>query len=206
MKKFILKARTVRFLFIFFIFLFMNFTINASAHPASDIILVYDYNNQQLNVTITHNVGNPESHYINNIVIRKNNEIYNNYDYTSQPSTSSFTYFYYVNATNGDEIQVFADCNLGGSITKEILVTLSVTTTNGSSNVIYDITYYPIFGIPFIVYIGIITLFIFILTAGLAILKRKGKINYQIKWHIRLAYIAIILGIIHGILGVLVYI
>ena len=68
-----------------------------------------------------------------------------------------------------------------------------------------EITYYSIFNIPFIVYLGIITILMFIITAILAVLKRNGKLQYQIKWHYRLAYISIILGIIHGLLGILIY-
>jgi hypothetical protein len=69
-----------------------------------------------------------------------------------------------------------------------------------------EITYYMFFGIPFIVYLGIVTIFMFILTAILALLKRKGKLKYSIQWHYRLAYISIILGIIHSVLGISIYI
>lgn len=69
-----------------------------------------------------------------------------------------------------------------------------------------EITYYMFFGIPFIVYLGIITIIMFIATATLALLKRKGKIKYSIQWHYRLAYLSIILGVIHSILGISIYI
>ena len=68
-----------------------------------------------------------------------------------------------------------------------------------------DITYYLIFGLPFIVYLGIITILVFLITALIALLKRKGKIKISINWHYRLAYISIVLGITHGILGILAY-
>ena len=68
-----------------------------------------------------------------------------------------------------------------------------------------DITYYLIFGIPFIVYLGIITILMFVITALFAILKRKGKTKISIQWHFRLAILSIILGIIHGILGITAY-
>ena len=68
-----------------------------------------------------------------------------------------------------------------------------------------EFTYYLIFGIPFIVYLGILTVFIFIITALLALLKRKGKIKISIKWHYNLAYVSIILALIHGIFGILAY-
>ena len=68
-----------------------------------------------------------------------------------------------------------------------------------------EITYYLIFGIPFIVYLGIFTIIMFIITALLAFLKRKGKIKISINWHYKLAYISIILALIHGLLGLLAY-
>jgi len=69
-----------------------------------------------------------------------------------------------------------------------------------------EITYYMIFGIPFIVYLGIITILMFMATATLAVLKRKGKIKYSIQLHYRLAYLSIFLGVIHSILGISIYI
>ena len=69
-----------------------------------------------------------------------------------------------------------------------------------------EITYYMIFGIPFIVYLGIITILMFMATATLALLKRKGKIKYSIQLHYRLAYLSIFLGVIHSILGISIYI
>lgn len=69
-----------------------------------------------------------------------------------------------------------------------------------------DITYYMFFGIPFIVFLGIITIVLFVITALIALLKRKGMIKYSIKWHYRTAYLSILLGIIHSILGISIYI
>jgi hypothetical protein len=68
-----------------------------------------------------------------------------------------------------------------------------------------EISYYLIYGIPFIVYLGIVILFMFIITALLAILKRKGKTKISILWHYRLAYVSIILAFIHGFFGILAY-
>jgi hypothetical protein len=68
-----------------------------------------------------------------------------------------------------------------------------------------NITYYPIFNIPFIVYIGILTIILLLITASTALLKRKQKIKLSIKWHYRLAYFSILLGLIHSILAILAY-
>ncbi len=69
-----------------------------------------------------------------------------------------------------------------------------------------DISYFYILGIPFIVYLGIITIGFFLITALLAILKRKNRIKLSVQWHYRLAFLSIVLGIFHSILGVLIYI
>jgi hypothetical protein len=69
-----------------------------------------------------------------------------------------------------------------------------------------DISYFYILGIPFIVYLGIITIGFFLITALLAILKRKNRVKMSVQWHYRLAFLSIVLGIFHSILGVLIYI
>jgi len=68
-----------------------------------------------------------------------------------------------------------------------------------------NITYYPIFNIPVIIYLGIVTILLFSITAIIALLKRKGKTKISIEWHYRLAYLSIILGFIHGFLALLAY-
>jgi len=210
MKKNIIKRKlTKKLLYCVLFFILINgfYSLSVSAHPASDMKLFYNTDSNVLDVSITHQVSNPETHFIYNVIIRKNGDTYNNYEYTSQPTNSNFTYSYEVNTSKGDIIEVFIDCNLGGSLTKQLTVTSQRdSSSKDSSFSILDITYYRIFGVPFIVYLGLITLFIFIFTAGLAILKRKVKINYPIKWHFWLSYVAIILGMIHGILGILTYI
>jgi len=68
-----------------------------------------------------------------------------------------------------------------------------------------EFSYYLIFGLPFILYLGIVVILMLFFTALIAILRRKGKTKLSVKWHYRLAYITIILGLIHGILGIFAY-
>ena len=96
---------------------------SVNAHSPSSMNLNYDSETQDLEVTITHQVSNPNSHYIYNIEIRKNGETYETFDYTSQPNSLSFTYNYDVNATIDDVIKVTTLCIQGGTITKQITVT-----------------------------------------------------------------------------------
>lgn len=95
----------------------------ASAHSPSGMELSYNVETQLLEVTITHQVSNPESHYVYNIVIDKNGEIYDSLNYNSQPSSSSFTYNFEVNTSEDDVVKVTANCNQVGSVTKQLTVT-----------------------------------------------------------------------------------
>jgi hypothetical protein len=45
----------------------------------------------------------------------------------------------------------------------------------------------------------------FIITDLSTLLKRRGKIKISINWHYRLAYISIIMALIHGFLGISAY-
>jgi hypothetical protein len=64
------------------------------------------------------------------------------------------------------------------------------------------ITYYQIFGISFITYLGILALLLFAATALVAIRNKKGS-RLFFKWHHRLAVISIIVALTHGALGLM---
>jgi len=66
-----------------------------------------------------------------------------------------------------------------------------------------NITYYPIYGKPFILYLGIITLTSFLITAMLGITIRKKLRDIRFVWHPTMAGISISLAILHGPLGIL---
>ena len=112
---------------------FILISQSVSAHSPSSMSLNYDSENLKLETTITHQVPNPDSHYVYNIVIKKNGGTYNTYDYTNQPSSSSFTYIYEIEATEGDVIEVTAMCNQGGSITKQVSISDENGVSDGSS-------------------------------------------------------------------------
>ncbi|MFC2154041.1 hypothetical protein ACFLRC_00980 [Candidatus Altiarchaeota archaeon] len=69
-----------------------------------------------------------------------------------------------------------------------------------------QIAYYEIFGLPLIVYGGIVTIISLLITASIPILNKKGKTSIPIQWHTRMAIITIVLALIHGLLGVISYI
>jgi hypothetical protein len=69
-----------------------------------------------------------------------------------------------------------------------------------------EVSYYLIFGKPLIMYIGIVTLAVFLVTASIPVLNKKGIRIIPFGWHPRCAVLAISLAILHGALGVLAYI
>ena len=68
-----------------------------------------------------------------------------------------------------------------------------------------DISYALFFGKPLILYLGILTLLSFVLTALIAVLNFKGITTIPFKWHSRCAMIALCLALVHGALGILAY-
>ena len=68
-----------------------------------------------------------------------------------------------------------------------------------------EITYFLIFGKPLIMYLGILTLLAILVTAGIAIMNKKGVHVIPFRWHPVCAGIAILLALVHGLLGILAY-
>jgi len=68
-----------------------------------------------------------------------------------------------------------------------------------------EISYFLIFGKPLIVYLGILTLFLFLFAASIAIMNKKGIRMIPFRWHPRMAAIAICCAVIHGVFGVLAF-
>ena len=68
-----------------------------------------------------------------------------------------------------------------------------------------NITYFLIFGKPLIMYLGILTLLAFLFTASIAVMTLKGIRKIPFKWHPRCAACAIVLALVHGLLGILAY-
>lgn len=68
-----------------------------------------------------------------------------------------------------------------------------------------QIAYTLIFGKPVIVYLGILTLALLLLTAAIPVLNRNGIRTIPLAWHPWCAMATICLAIIHGMLGILAY-
>jgi len=98
------------------------FSSMAIAHPPQDMVLDYDINTETLSVTITHISPAPTVHYIDKVEIKRNDELIITEEYDSQPTSSEFTYEYYIQAVVDDELTVIAYCSIQGSITQSLIV------------------------------------------------------------------------------------
>lgn len=92
------------------------------AHAASDLVLSYDFPNQTLNMTVTHFVSDPNTHYIAEAVILKNSVLFATIPYTSHPNGDTFKYTHPVPAVDGDVLHVTVTCNAFGSLSDQITV------------------------------------------------------------------------------------
>ena len=68
-----------------------------------------------------------------------------------------------------------------------------------------EISFYLIFGKPLIMYLGILTLSGFLVTALVAVMNRRGIHVIPFAWHSRVAFFSLGCAIVHGILGVLLF-
>ena len=130
-----IKKKLLYIFVIFFIGILTLITINGKAHNPSNMSLSYNSNTDVLSVTITHNVADPNSHYIESVEIKLNGSTIINQPYSSQPSTSTFTYQYNITAGVGAPIQVTATCNQVGSITRSITVGDDSGDQNGTTEI-----------------------------------------------------------------------
>ena len=68
-----------------------------------------------------------------------------------------------------------------------------------------NISYALIFGKPLILYLGVLTLSAFIITAAIAVMNFKGIRTIPFEWNSRCAAVALFLALVHGALGILAY-
>ncbi|MBS3787749.1 CHRD domain-containing protein [Candidatus Bipolaricaulota bacterium] len=95
---------------------------NGLAHPPSNIEAEYLGEEGLLTIKATHRVGNPSSHYIEEISVFKNGNLEMEEEYSKQDASNGGTYEYRLSAKNGDSIKVEAACNRFGNITDTIEV------------------------------------------------------------------------------------
>jgi hypothetical protein len=89
----------------------------ALAHPPADVVMTYDQNSGDLIVTVTHQVDDPTTHYVNRVTVKQGDTVLIDKSYTSQPDRSSFSYRYNLPQLKGSssEIRVDVQCSQFGS-------------------------------------------------------------------------------------------
>lgn len=107
-----------------FLIVLLLISMNAFAHPPSDIKITFDTKTQTVTASIAHAVSNPLTHYINKVDIGLNGTEIKTIPFKQQynRSTQDFTEVIF-EAKAGDTISVEAYCNLSGKLKKEITVT-----------------------------------------------------------------------------------
>lgn len=101
----------------------------ALAHPPSYMKVTFDKGTGQLSVTITHTVSDPTTHYVKRVVVRQGTTVLLDTPYMSQPSPLTFTYLYPLPPEVTGGIEVKAECNLAGSVTRTREITRRSTPT-----------------------------------------------------------------------------
>jgi len=94
-----------------------------ASHPASKVSLSLE--GKVLNVTVAHNVSNPENHYINEILVFLNDkEIIKQVFFVQTNDTQKVSYTI-PSLKTGDEITVKTNCSNGGKRSETIVVKAS---------------------------------------------------------------------------------
>ena len=130
LKYVIKKSRPLFMIFTVIFVIAILCAVNIKAHSPSGMKISYDMDEKSIDAEITHSVSNPNTHYVNKIEVRINDELYGTFEFSNQ-SGSSFTHkLDSIEASVGDEIEVKAICNQGGQMTR----TLTVGEGNGESS------------------------------------------------------------------------
>ncbi|GAH26892.1 unnamed protein product [marine sediment metagenome] len=102
--------KNIIFLFLLIMYLFLP--TQAFSHPASKVILSVEGN--ILHVTVQHNVGNPQTHYINEIIVILNGKKIITQLFFLQTDNTQKVSYTIPSLKSGDTITVEASCNRGG--------------------------------------------------------------------------------------------
>jgi len=93
------------------------------SHPPSDIKISYDLKNSKISVDILHKTKANDKHFIYEIEVFVNDKKVIRQDTTMQINNEGQYLIYIVPGLKiNDKIKVWAECNKGGELKKEILV------------------------------------------------------------------------------------
>ena len=93
------------------------------AHPPSDITITFEPVTKMVEAVITHQVSNPQNHYIKKVDVGLNGKEVIEHSISRQDNNSTQTVTYLIpDAKAGDIISIEAYCSISGKLTKEIKI------------------------------------------------------------------------------------
>ncbi|TFG99231.1 MAG: hypothetical protein E4H14_20385, partial [Candidatus Thorarchaeota archaeon] len=120
-----IEKRGILFIGLVFIILLTCQPIGVQAHTPESMTLEYDWEMQLLTINVVHNVTDPLSHYISEIIVWKNNfscVVAHRY-YENQTGTEGMVDTFEITAEHGDSLSATAKCVISGLLHEYIIVT-----------------------------------------------------------------------------------
>lgn len=106
----------------FLVFLLLSFSL-AFAHPPSDINISYDLVTKTLKAVITHNVSNPQKHFISKVEVGLNGKDIIVHQLSRQDNNNTQTVSYLIpDVKAGDKLSLEAHCSISGELKKQVTV------------------------------------------------------------------------------------
>ncbi len=108
---------------LFIVLALLGFCTLAYAHPPSDITITFDKATKILKAVITHQVNNPEKHFINKVDVALNGKEIIEHRISRQDNSTTQTVTYLIpDVKEADTLSVEAYCSISGKLLKEITV------------------------------------------------------------------------------------
>jgi len=105
---------------LFLVIIFLMLSAQAFSHPASKVALLVE--GKVLHITVNHNVGNPENHYINEILVFLNDKEIIRQMFFIQTGDMQKVSYMIPSLKAGDKVTVKTNCSRGGKRSGTITV------------------------------------------------------------------------------------
>ena len=148
------KKKLYFVLLIFFIAATLARTQNAKADKASSMNLGYT-SPSTITLLISHPVDDPNSHYIETVVVQLNGTTVITETYTSQPDENWWTYYYNITANTNDRIQVTVTCIEGGTSSICLILGVGSCPQDGGDTIPGYLGLWVILGISLIIFVTV---------------------------------------------------
>ncbi len=72
--------------------------------------------------------------------------------------------------------------------------------------IVSDIAFTQILGFPLVMWGGLTTAILFLSVFIIGVGLTTGKLNVPLKWHVRIAWLAMLFALVHAVIGVFLFI